>query len=59
VVRVIVQCTPLYHGVELVRGAILETLTWPAAADHVAYLLALTVAGYVVSVRTYHRTLVR
>ena len=51
--------TPLYHGVELVRGAILDTLTWPAAAVHIAYLSVLTVVGYVLSVRTYRRTLVK
>ena len=37
----------------------LDTLTWPAAAVHIAYLGAVTVVGYLVSVRTYRRTLVK
>jgi lipooligosaccharide transport system permease protein len=59
VLRWVAEVTPLYHGVELVRGAILQTLTWPAAAVHVAYLVVLTAVGVVVAVRTYHRTLTR
>jgi lipooligosaccharide transport system permease protein len=59
VLRALAEVTPLYHGVELVRGAVLETLTWPAAAVHISYLSALTLVGYVVSVRTYRRTLVK
>jgi lipooligosaccharide transport system permease protein len=36
--------TPLYHGVELVRGAILDTLD-ASAAIHLAYLLAMLGVG--------------
>ena len=33
--------TPLFHGVELIRGAILDQMTLPAALVHAAYLLAM------------------
>lgn len=42
--QVIVQLTPLYHGVELIRGITLDQLGW-GLWWHVAYLLALTIAG--------------
>jgi lipooligosaccharide transport system permease protein len=57
--RVLAEVTPLYHGVELVRGAILDRLTWPATGVHIAYLVALTAVGFLLSVRTYRRTLSR
>jgi lipooligosaccharide transport system permease protein len=47
--------TPLFHGVELVRGSILDQLTLPAAAAHLAYLLAMFGIGVYLSERTLTR----
>jgi lipooligosaccharide transport system permease protein len=49
--------TPLFHGVELTRGLALGTLTWPAAAVHVGYLVALCTAGVRAAVWTFSRKL--
>jgi lipooligosaccharide transport system permease protein len=43
--QVVARFTPLYHGVELVRGLVLNTLTRGDAAVHTAYLVGLGVAG--------------
>lgn len=45
--------TPLYHGVELTRGLVLHTLTWPSAAVHLAYLLVMCGIGTVAAVWTF------
>jgi lipooligosaccharide transport system permease protein len=58
-IRVIAEITPLYHGVELVRGATLGQLTWPAVGVHLLYLSAFAVAGFVLAVRAYRRVLAR
>jgi lipooligosaccharide transport system permease protein len=44
--------TPLFHGVELVRGAILDQLSLPAAAVHLAYLLVMFAIGALLAERT-------
>ena len=49
----IAYVTPLYHGVELCRGAVLGTLTVLAAIGHVAVLVAYAGTGYVVCRRTF------
>lgn len=49
--------TPLYHGVELTRGLVLHTLTWPSAAVHLAYLLVMCAAGTLAAVQTFSRKL--
>lgn len=49
--------TPLFHGVELARGLVLRTLTWEAAAVHVAYLLVMLGAGAAAAVWTFSRKL--
>jgi lipooligosaccharide transport system permease protein len=49
--------TPLFHGVELVRGLTLGTLESPAWLAHVAYLTAMTTAGGLAAVRTFGRKL--
>ena len=49
--------TPLFHGVELVRGL---TLGWPVSADwliHLAYLIALTAAGTAAARTAFRRRL--
>jgi lipooligosaccharide transport system permease protein len=43
--------TPLFHGVELIRGAILDQMTLPAALVHAAYLLAMFAIGAYLSER--------
>jgi lipooligosaccharide transport system permease protein len=43
--------TPLFHGVELVRGAILDQVTLPAAVVHIGYLLAMFAIGAYLSER--------
>jgi lipooligosaccharide transport system permease protein len=52
----VARLTPLYHGVELCRGAVLHTLGLAAAVVHVAVLLAFWLAGVAVCRRTFsHR----
>ena len=48
--------TPLFHGVELVRGLTLDSLG-PWWELHVLHLVALTAAGAAVAVRTFGRRL--
>jgi lipooligosaccharide transport system permease protein len=50
--------TPLWHGVELSRGAILGGLGARAALGHVAYLAVWVVAGWLVARGTFRRRLV-
>jgi lipooligosaccharide transport system permease protein len=47
--------TPLFHGVELVRGSILGTLEPLAAVAHLAYLLVMFAAGTWLAERTLTR----
>jgi lipooligosaccharide transport system permease protein len=47
--------TPLFHGVELVRGLILGSMDLVAAPIHLAYLLVATAIGVVVADRNLHR----
>jgi lipooligosaccharide transport system permease protein len=49
--------TPLFHGVELTRGLALQTLTWPAALIHTAYLAGLVALGIAASVWAFTRKL--
>jgi lipooligosaccharide transport system permease protein len=53
----VARVTPLWHGVELCRGAVVGRLGVAAACVHVAVLLAFTLAGWLVCVRTYERRL--
>jgi lipooligosaccharide transport system permease protein len=55
-IRGLLVLSPLYHGVELLRGLTLGTAdagTW----GHVAFLLAMTLAGLVIAVRRVERLL--
>lgn len=54
--QVVVQITPLYHGVALLRGVTTGGLEW-GLLWHVAYLLAVTAAGLVVASRRMNRLL--
>jgi len=55
-VRWLVELTPLYHGVALMRGLTTGLLTWSMLVD-VAYLGALGVLGVVVAARRLDRLL--
>jgi lipooligosaccharide transport system permease protein len=55
--QVVARVTPLYHGVELCRGAVLHTLGLAAAAVHVAVLAAYWVVGMAFARRTFARRL--
>lgn len=48
--------TPLFHGVELVRGLALDTIP-PAWPIHIAFLSALLAAGIAIAQRTFRRRL--
>jgi lipooligosaccharide transport system permease protein len=56
VVRPIVQLSPLYHGVELLRSLTLGTVDLGLVVN-IAYLLAMTAVGVVVSGRRLERLL--
>jgi lipooligosaccharide transport system permease protein len=58
VLQVLARVVPLWHGVELVRGITLHTLSPSAGLVHVGYLLAWSVAGTLVAVRMFRRRLV-
>jgi lipooligosaccharide transport system permease protein len=49
--------TPLYHGVELCRGAVLGTLTLGAALVHIAVLVAFWGVGFMLCRRVFVRRL--
>jgi lipooligosaccharide transport system permease protein len=49
--------TPLYHGVELVRGLMLDSLASPVWALHLIYLVCLLAAGIAVAMKTFRRRL--
>jgi lipooligosaccharide transport system permease protein len=54
VMQVIVRLTPLYHGVELVRGVALDRMAW-GLSWHVLYLMVVTVASLAFVARRMHR----
>ncbi len=47
--------TPLYHGVQLVRGLVLDTLNLGTAPLHLAYLLAMLAIGVTLADRNLRR----
>jgi lipooligosaccharide transport system permease protein len=47
--------TPLFHGVELVRGLILGTLDWATAPIHLGYLLVMLAIGLFLADRLLQR----
>jgi lipooligosaccharide transport system permease protein len=55
--RVVAWFTPLFHGVELVRGLTLNKLQSPDWLVHVAYLVAMLMVGTFLSLRTFRRKL--
>jgi lipooligosaccharide transport system permease protein len=50
-------CTPLFHGVELVRGLMLNTIDSWAWMVHVGYLMAMLTLGTLAALRTFRRRL--
>ena len=57
VLQKVAWATPLFHGVELVRGLTLDTIESHAWIAHLAYLSAMTAAGFVLALRTFRRSL--
>jgi lipooligosaccharide transport system permease protein len=57
--RPVAYVTPIYHGVELCRDAVLERLEPAKTAGHVAVLLILVVVAWVIARRTFTRRLYR
>ena len=58
-VRPVTWASPLWHGTELARAAVLGGVAPVAALGHVAFLLALLAAGTAVGVRRFRRRLHR
>jgi lipooligosaccharide transport system permease protein len=58
ILRVVAYATPIYHGVELSRGLVLQTLAPADAVLHVAVLAAFVVVGVVACLVTFRRKLV-
>jgi lipooligosaccharide transport system permease protein len=54
----IVPLTPLYHGVELLRGLTLGTVGWITLV-HVAYLGLMTVVGLAIADRRLEKLLLK
>ena len=55
--RPVAQVTPLWHGVELCRGAVHDRLSLGEALWHVTYLLAFSFVGLALAARTFRRKL--
>ncbi len=56
--RVLVECTPLYHAVELIRGLTTGSIH-PVLLVHVAYLVAMTALGLTVAGRRMGKLLLK
>ncbi|CAN5339633.1 ABC transporter permease [soil metagenome] len=52
------QLTPLYHGIELIRGMTISNLTLVAGLTHLTYLLLFLAVGSVIGVRNLTHRLV-
>lgn len=55
--RPVAYVTPLYHGIELCRGAVLGRLAAPSAVGHVAVLAAFIAVAWFIARRTFTRRL--
>jgi len=53
--QLVAWATPLFHGVELIRGAVLDTLDPVTAPLHLAYLLAMFTIGATLAERNLTR----
>jgi lipooligosaccharide transport system permease protein len=56
--ELVARLTPLWHGVDLTRMLTLGEVDWRLAAVHVAYLVALTLAGWFWAVRRLTRRMI-
>ncbi len=57
--RPVAYVTPLYHGVELCRDAVLDRLDVSSVTIHLAVLMAFIVTGWIVARRTFTTRLYR
>jgi len=57
-IRLLVQLTPLYHGVDLIRG-LTTGMVGPGLLVHVAYLVAMGLLGLAVTSRRLERLLLK
>ncbi|HEY2174722.1 MAG TPA: ABC transporter permease [Mycobacteriales bacterium] len=57
--QIVVECTPLYHGVELIRALTTGVGVGPGLLGHVAYLMIMGLAGLAVTSRRLERLLLR
>lgn len=48
--QTVVQCTPLYHGIELIRGLVTGDVGW-SLLGHVAYLAVMGLVGLAIGAR--------
>ena len=55
--RPVAYATPLYHGVELCRDAVLDRLELPSALLHIGVLAGVVVVSWVIAARTFTRRL--
>ena len=53
----VAKATPLWHGIELTRGAVNQRLEWGSTVVHVGYLALFVVGGWVSARRTFARRL--
>jgi len=56
--EVVAKVTPLWHGVDLTRMLVLGRVDGSAALVHVAYLVALVLAGWFLATRNLHKRLI-
>lgn len=56
--QIVVQLTPLYHGAQLLRGLTTGTIG-PELALHIAYLVAMTLAGLFVAARHLEKRILK
>ncbi len=56
--RVVVELTPLYHAVELIRGLTTGSLSWSLLV-HIGYLAVLAVVGLTIAGRRMGRLLLK
>jgi lipooligosaccharide transport system permease protein len=57
-VQILVQCFPLYHGIELMRGFVLGDVSW-AMLGHALYFVVMIVAGLGLAARRLEVLLLR
>lgn len=56
--QIMVECTPLFHGVEMLRALTTGTVGW-SLLGHAAYLAAMGLVGITVAARRFERLLLK